>query len=101
MEIVNKTPEQGSLSENLFDLGNIQKRSSKTFIVKIKTDKKHQRLIFGCGSCTKGSATQEEDGVQLQITYTAIDSKGQITKTVKVLFTDGTTQIIKFTAKVV
>jgi hypothetical protein len=61
----------------------------------------HKAIHLGCGACTTAKLNQKEDSVEISITYKAIDSRGNTTKTVTETFNDDTKQIIKFTVKII
>lgn len=103
MEIENLTPEVGSLKIEdgiaYYDLGNIVRKTSKSFTLLLK-GKAHKSIQVGCQACTRAQLTQKPEGLEMKITYTALDSRGQITKPVTETFSDDTKQIIKFTTKI-
>lgn len=102
--IENLTPQIGNFEIKdeiiYYDLGSMLRKSSKTFSLLIK-DKEHYSTHVGCGACTKSNILQKQDGIEISITYTAIDSKGIVTKTVTETFQDGTKQVIKLTVKII
>lgn len=103
MEITNLTPEVGNfeIKEGIiyYDLGNIVRKASKSFTL-FFVGKTHKTIDVGCGACTKSKLIQKDDGLEISVTYTAIDARGVTTKTVTETFDDDTKQIIKFTAKI-
>jgi len=103
MNIENLTPHVGSykIEDGIiyYDLGTIIRKTSKSFTLLFK-DKTHNSIKVGCAACTRAKIEQKEDDLEINITYTALDSRGQITKTATETFTDGTKQIIKFTVKI-
>lgn len=104
MNIENLTPEVGSLKVEdgivYFDLGNIVREASKSFTLLFK-DKVHKSIQVGCQACTRAQLTPTPEGLEMKITYTALDSRGQITKSVTETFSDDTKQTIKFTTKII
>jgi len=103
MTVENLTPEVGSFEIKdgiiYFDLGTMIRKSAKSFTLLFK-DKVHKSIHAGCPACTRAKVAQKEKDTEINITYTAIDSRGQITKTVTETFSDDTKQIIKFTTKI-
>lgn len=103
MNIENLTPQIGSykIEDGIiyYDLGTMIRKSAKSFTLLFK-DKTHGSIKAGCPACTRAHTTQKENDLEINITYTAIDSRGQITKTVTETFADGTKQTIKFTVKI-
>lgn len=103
MNIENLTPQVGSykIEEGIiyYDLGTIIRKTSKSFTLLFK-NKAHKSIHVGCMACTKAKIAQKENDLEINITYTALDSRGQITKTVTETFADETKQIIKFTVKI-
>lgn len=103
MEIKNLTLESGSFEIKdgiiYYDLGTITRKASKSFTLFFE-NKTHKTVHAGCGACTRVKILQKDGGLEVNITYTAIDSRGITTKTVTETFDDDTTQIIKFTAKI-
>lgn len=103
MEVKNLTPEVGSfeIKEGViyYDLGSVTRKASKTFTLFFE-DKKHKAVHAGCPACTRAHLTQKDEGLEINITYTAIDSRGIVNKIVTETFEDSTKQIIKFTAKI-
>jgi len=101
--IENLTPQVGSykIEEGIiyYDLGTTIRKSAKSFTLLFK-DKMHGSIKVGCAACTKAKISQKENDLEINVTYTAIDSRGQITKTVIETFADGTKQTIKFTVKI-
>lgn len=102
--IENLTPDIGSfeIKDNIiyYDLGSMLRNSSKKFSLEF-LNKTHSSIRVGCGACTTTKLNQKENSLELDITYRAIDSRGIITKTVTETFTDSTSQIIKFTVKII
>ena len=103
MNIENLTPQIGSfeIKEGVvyFDLGTMIRKSAKSFTLLLK-DKVHKSIHVGCQACTRAKLNPTPNGLEINITYTALDSRGQITKTVTETFSDDTKQIIKFTVKI-
>jgi hypothetical protein len=104
MEIENLTPEVGSLKieEGVahFNLGNIVRKASKSFTLLFK-GKVHKSIQVGCPACTKANLNPTPEGLEMKITYTALDSRGQITKSATETFSDDTKQTIKFTINII
>jgi hypothetical protein len=103
MSIENLTPQVGSykIEEGIiyYDLGTMIRKSAKSFTLLFK-DRVHNNIRIGCMACTKAKIAQKENDLEINITYTALDSRGQITKTVTETFQDNTKQTIKFTVKI-
>lgn len=104
MEIENLTPEVGSLKIEdgiaYYDLGSITRKNSKSFTLLLK-GKTHKSIQVGCQACTRAQLTQKPEGLEMKITYTALDSRGQITKPITETFSDDTKQTIKFTINII
>jgi hypothetical protein len=101
MEIINLTPEKGTLEGTEYNLGEIDYTLSITFKLLFKNIA-HLRTKFGCGSCTKGEAKQKDNDVELTIEYIPFrgGGKGSFQKGVTEYYLGGDTKItFKGTAK--
>jgi len=96
----NLTPQIGTIEQGVYNLGEIKKNSSKTFRVLLRDVQVHL-LRAGCGSCTKATSTQTEEGAEVEVTYTALDAKGIINKSVTVTDQNAQKLKIQFNAKVI
>jgi len=94
MKIINNTPEIPYQEESrVFDLGKIKKGTSKSFNFTIENSK-HRDVRAGCPSCTKVTAAQKEENIELSVTYKAFNI-GSFDKRITETLEDGTTIVFK------
>lgn len=89
------------------DLGEVKEKSNIKFeYVEVSPSPEVQQVLPGCGSCTR--ATYKDGKIEVVFTadsipiHIALKQKFQIvTKTIKVLYKDGTEDILIFNAKII
>ncbi len=82
------------------NLGSVIKgqKTSQSVIINNKIYKSHQA---GCSACTKVGVRQLGEDIYLDITYEAINPKGEYNKSVTINFTDDTKEKIVFNVTVI
>ena len=98
MEIINLTPNIGTLDNYVYNLGEIKRNLPVTFSIKT-LNKQHLQTKVGCGSCTSVKTNVDSDGIISHITYDA-KQLGDFSKSITIKFTDGTQQNVRFVGKV-
>jgi hypothetical protein len=68
MEILNLTPEKGVLKNSEYNLGTVGKKDIVVFRLLFK-DVKYINIHRGCGSCTKTTHIQKDNGVEVEVSY--------------------------------
>lgn len=95
MEIINLTPNVGTLQGNTYNLNAVKYSSPVTFTVLFK-GVTHKDIVKGCGACTKAEVKSTDLGVEVTITYTPSrgGQKGTFSKSFTEYHSEGQTKII-------
>lgn len=95
MEIINLTPDVGTLQGNTYNLNTVKYSNSVVFKVLFK-GVTHKDITKGCSSCTKAEVNATDLGVEVTITYTPSRGahKGTFSKSFTEYHSEGQTKII-------
>ena len=94
MEIINLTPQIGTLTGDIYRLTNVDYNNKVSFKLLFKNIQ-HKDISAGCASCTKAIVEQKGEDVEVTITYTPNRgaSKGVFSKSFTEHYKDGQRKI--------